>query len=147
MDTTRLPPDFREFLKLFLSHEVRFLIIGGYAVNSYGYIRNTGDLDVWIEPTPGNRQRAVQALREFAFPSAPGALLDNPSEMLRMGMPPLRIEILQSISGVTFDACWPNRVTFEDGDISVPMISLQDLKANKRATGRSKDQLDVENLP
>jgi len=126
MDTTRLPPDFREFLKSFLAHEVRFLVIGGYAASFYGQMRNTATLDVWIASQVENRRRAIQALRELAFPSVPDTLLDNPDDIVRMGVPPLRIEILQSISGVGFDACWPNRAFLQDGELSVPMISLPD---------------------
>ena len=89
MDTTRLPPDFSEFLKLLLAHEVRFLLIGGYAVNAFGYSRNTGDMDVWIARDRPNLSRAVTAVREFGFVNTPDDVLDREKAMLRLGVPPL----------------------------------------------------------
>src|SRR6185312_6463517 len=139
MATTRLPPDFKEFLKLLAAHKVRYLLIGGYAVNAFGYVRNTIDMDVWIAAGADNELRVIRAIREFAFPDAPGDLFDAPDAMIRMGVPPLRIEILKSISGVDFEECWTNRVFIRDDDADIPMISLNDLKRNKRALGRKKD--------
>jgi hypothetical protein len=147
MPTTRIPRDFREFLKLLAAHEARFLLIGGYAVNAFGYVRNTVDMDVWIASDHENQQRVILALREFGFPSADVSLLAEPDAMLRMGVPPLRLEILKLIAGVDFDDCWTRRVVLNDGDLSIPMISLPDLKQNKRAAGRTKDLLDLEELP
>lgn len=89
----------------------------------------------------------IRAIREFAFPDAPGDLFDAPDAMIRMGVPPLRIEILKSISGVDFEECWTNRVFIRDDDADIPMISLNDLKRNKRALGRKKDLLDLDELP
>jgi hypothetical protein len=147
MATTRLPPDFREFLKLLAAHSVRYLLIGGYAVNAYGYIRNTVDMDIWIAGDPENQMHVVDAIRKFAFPGASADLLQEDDAMVRMGVPPLRIEILKSISGVDFEECWPNRVPIHDAALEIPMISLEDLKRNKRATGRKKDLLDLDELP
>lgn len=128
MHTTRIPRDFREFLKLLTAHEARFLVIGGYAVNAFGYVRNTIDLDLWIAADAVNKRRVILAVRDFAFPSAPDDLLDTPNTILRMGVPPLRIEVLQSISGVEFDECWGRRELLEAEDLTIPMISLADLK-------------------
>lgn len=147
MGTTRIPPDFREFLKLLAAHGARFLLIGGYAVNAFGYVRNTLDIDIWIASGSENQARVIEAVREFAFPGVADDILDEPDAMLRMGVPPLRIEVLKLISGVEFEGCWERRVFLEDGDLTIPMISLADLKVNKRATGRPKDLLDVEELP
>ncbi|MEO8097804.1 MAG: DUF6036 family nucleotidyltransferase [Acidobacteriota bacterium] len=146
MATTRIPRDFKEFLKLLAAREVRFLVIGGYAVNAFGYVRNTIDLDVWIADDDENQRRVIQAVREFAFPSANDDILKEPDAMLRMGVPPLRIEVMKSIAGVGFEECWGRRVAMIDGDMEIPMISLEDLKRNKRAAGRPKDLLDVEEL-
>ncbi|MEP7366421.1 MAG: hypothetical protein ABI972_24450 [Acidobacteriota bacterium] len=126
MTTTRIPPDFREFLKLLLDHEVRFLLIGGYAVNAFGYVRNTVDMDVWISGQDENRKRVVGAIREFGFTEASETCLDAPDAMLRMGVPPLRIEVMRAITGVEFEDCWPRRVLMEDGDLAIPVISLED---------------------
>jgi hypothetical protein len=112
MDTIRLPPDFSEFLKLFIVHEVRFLLIGGYAVNAFGYSRNTGDMDIWIAADEENQKKAVQAIRAFGFGGAPDGILSEPDAMVRMGIPPLRIEVLKAASGVEFNDCWAGRSSF-----------------------------------
>jgi len=147
MVTTQIPRDFIEFLKSCVAHDVKFLLIGGYALGALGYVRNTVDIDVWIEAVPENRLRAVEAIRAFGFPRAEANLLDDPSVVVRMGVAPLRIEILQTISGVSFDECWPNRFYFAEGDLRVPVISLGDLRKNKRASGRPKDLADLARLP
>lgn len=146
MDTTRIPPDFREFLRLLIAHEVRFLLVGGYAVNAFGYSRNTSDIDIWIASGTGNEELVINAVWEFGFPSATTALLREPDAMLRMGVPPLRIEVLKMVSGVDFEDCWPRRVPLQAGDLTIPLISREDLKKNKRAAGRPKDLLDLEEL-
>jgi hypothetical protein len=133
-------------LKLLVVHEARFLLIGGYAVNAFGYIRNTIDLDIWIAGDELNRKRMLQAVRDFAFPLAAANLLVEPDAMLRMGVPPLRIEVMRSISGVDFDDCWTRRVLIDDEDLQIPLISLTDLRKSKRSSGRPKDLLDVEEL-
>ena len=92
MTTTRIPRDFREFLKLLDAHSARYLLIGGYAVNAFGYVRNTVDMDLWIASDGNNRQKVLQAIRDFAFPAAPDDLLGEDDAMVRMGLPPLRIE-------------------------------------------------------
>ena len=147
MATTQIPPDFKEFLKCFVLHNVRFMLIGGYAVNAFGHVRNTVDIDVWVASDPENQQRAVRAVREFGFASTPDNILAEPKAMLRMGIPPLRIEVLKSISGVEFEDCWERRVPFDMEGHTIPMISLEDLKTNKRASGRAKDLADVDQLP
>ena len=146
MATTRIPPDFKEFLRLLEVHGARFLLIGGYAVNAFGYVRNTIDIDVWIASDEENERRVIQAVREFAFPQAPDDLFREPDAMVRMGVPPLQIEILKLISGVEFEECWPRRVTLTDGGAGFPMIGLEDLKRNKRASGRPQDLLDLAEL-
>lgn len=147
MATTRIPPDFKEFLKLLVAHDSRFLLIGGYAVNAFGYVRNTVDMDVWIASDQDNQNRVILALREFGFPDATVALLAEPDAMLRMGVPPLRLEVVKLIAGVDFEDCWTRRIFLDDGDLSIPMISLDDLKRNKPAAGRPKDLLDLQELP
>lgn len=146
MRTTRIPRDFLEFLKLLITHEARFLLIGGYAVNAFGYVRNTIDLDIWIAGDQENQKRVVLAIRDFGFPAAADNILEEPDSMLRMGVPPLRIEVMKALSGVEFEDCWPRRVLVEEGDLKIPMISLDDLKRNKGASGRPKDLLDLEEL-
>ena len=148
MATLELPPDFSEFLKLLRSNGVKYLLIGGYAVGHYGYSRPTGDMDVWIERDPENARRLVAALTEFGFGSAdltPELILD-PKRMIRMGVPPMRLEILTTISGVDFADCYPRRVVDTISGVEVDLISRDDLKKNKAASGRLKDLVDLEHL-
>lgn len=147
MPTTQIPRDFKEFLKLLGIHKARFLVVGGYAVNAFGHVRNTIDLDVWIASDAENQQRVIDAIRAFGFADATPALLAEPDAMIRMGVPPLRLEVMKSISGVQFEDCWTRRVVILDGDVEIPFISLPDLKQNKRAAGRTKDLADLEELP
>ena len=146
MATIQLPRDFNEFLRLLNAESVDYLLIGGYAVNYHGYSRSTGDMDVWISPTPDNIVRTVSALRQFGFTAANSSLFNEPNGMLRMGVPPLRLEILTSIDGVTFADCFSRRVTADLEGILVPVINFDDLKRNKRAGGRAKDLADLEEL-
>ena len=114
MATTRIPRDFNEFLKLLDAHSARFLLIGGYAVNAFGYVRNTVDMDLWIAVDAGNQQRVLRGNSRFCVSTAaPDDLLRDDDAMVRMGQPPLRIEILKRISGVEFEDCWARRVMIE----------------------------------
>jgi len=145
----RLPPDFKEFLRLLASREVEYLLIGGYAVGYYGYPRATQDMDVWIANDPRNAERMVAALREFGFATQnlSAELFLRAGSIIRMGIPPMRIEVMTTISGVTFDACFADRVTDSIDGVAVNLISLNHLKINKKASGRHKDLDDLENLP
>ena len=149
MATINLPQDFKEFLKLLNAHRVKYLLIGGYAVAYHGYPRATADMDVWIEVVPANADKIVVALKEFGFdlPELSAELFLVPEKIIRMGEPPIRIEIVTSISGVTFEDCYASRVIDELDGIPVSLISLADLKENKKASGRFKDLDDLENLP
>ena len=146
MVTIKLPPDFKEFLKLLNSNKVEYLLIGGYAVGYHGYPRPTGDMDIWIARTRDNAQRVVEALAEFGF-TCPAELLLQENQLVRMGVPPFRIEILTTIDGVEFSDCYPARLQTLLDDAEVSLIGLSDLKVNKKASGRSKDITDLENLP
>ena len=144
-----LPPDFKEFLKLLNTHKVKYLLIGGYAVGYHGYPRATNDIDIWIAVSPVNATRIIEALKEFGFHSSvlQEALLLQEGKMVRMGFPPVRIELLTRISGVTFEECYADRIVDQIDDIEVSLINLPHLKQNKRASGRHKDLDDLENLP
>jgi hypothetical protein len=148
MATTQLPSDFKEFLQLLHSKQIEFLLVGGYAVGYYGYPRTTGDIDVWIARTPENANRIVDALREFGFvvPELRPELFLIEDQVIRMGVAPIRIEILTSISGVEFDECYAARTMGILDGIDVPIISLPHLKANKKASGRHKDLNDLQHL-
>lgn len=149
MATTRLAPDFKEFLQLLRSAKIEYLLIGGYAVGHYGFPRATGDLDIWIANHEENANRLVGALRQFGFdvPELKKSLFQKPKHVVRMGVPPVRLEILSSIDGVNFQECYPRRETVEMDGVEVDVISLADLKANKRASGRHQDLNDLEKLP
>ena len=144
-----LPLDFKEFLKLLNEKAVRYLLIGGYAVGYHGYPRATNDMDIWIALQPENAERVVEALREFGFnlPELRPELFLNEKAIIRMGSPPMRLEITTSISGVEFDECYESHVIDMLDDIQVSVIDLKHLKINKKASGRLKDLADLENLP
>lgn len=145
----RLPPDFKEFLRLLASRQVEYLLIGGYAVGYHGYPRATQDMDVWIAIGPQNAERMVAVLREFGFetPNLSAELFLRAGSIVRMGTPPMRIEVMTTISGVAFEECYAHRVTDSIDGVVVNLISLSHLKINKKASGRYKDLDDLENLP
>jgi predicted nucleotidyltransferase len=147
MDMILLPPDFREFLQLLNSHKIRYLLVGGYAVGYYGYPRATADMDVWVATDAENVERIIAALAEFGFAEVEPELFTKEKQVLRMGMPPLRIELLTGVSGVKFEDCYSHRVAVNLGEVEVSLISLEDLKTNKAASGRYKDLNDLEHLP
>jgi hypothetical protein len=134
-------------LKLLNSNNIEYLIVGGYAVNYYGFARATADLDIWIAINPDNAERMAQVLRAFGFPRADPAIFLVERKVIRMGVPPLRLEILTSISGVDFVACYSRRLEAELDGTKVNLIHLADLKRNKESSGRLKDLLDLEQLP
>ncbi len=144
-----LPPDFKEFLKLLNEKAVRYLLIGSYAVGYHGYPRATNDMDIWIAIGPDNANRVTTVLREFGFdlPELVPTLFLEKDRIVRMGNPPMRIEITTGISGVEFEECYTNRVTDTVDGVSVNIIDLVHLKINKKAAGRFKDLADLENLP
>lgn len=146
---TQLPEDFKEFLKLLNSAEVEYLLIGGFAVGYYGYPRATNDIDVWVSRTESNAAKLVATLEEFGFGTSElkPELFQKPDCIVRMGVPPMRVEILTSISGVEFDECYQTRLRGEIDGVAVDLIALEDLKKNKQASGRHKDLDDLEHLP
>jgi len=136
-------------LKLLNDKKIRYLLIGGYAVGYHGYPRATNDMDIWIAIEPKTAKLMVEVLKEFGFdiPQLSENLFLKKDKIIRMGMAPIRIEILTSISGVSFDECYPKKVVDEIDGIQVNIISLEQLKINKKASGRHKDLDDFENLP
>ena len=149
MATILLPPDFKEFLKLLNSERIEYLLVGGYAVGYYGYPRATGDMDVWVAATPENAASLATVLEKFGFAAEsvqPDLFLQR-DRVVRMGIPPLRIDLLTSVSGVDFAQCYAEKTVDLIDGVQVNLISLDRLKANKRAIGRSKDINDLEHLP
>ena len=148
MATIQIPHDFKEFLKLLNSHRVEYLLIGGYAVGYYGYPRATADMDLWVATHQNNAEKLVAALREFGFnvPQLSVNLFLKAEQIVRMGVPPLRIELLTTISGVRFENCYSERIIDVIDDVEVHIINLKHLKQNKQASGRHKDLDDLQNL-
>lgn len=144
-----LPNDFREFLKLLNELDVEYLLIGGYAVAYHGYPRATADIDIWVAISPDNAAKLVKVFSRFGMsdPKLSADLFQERGKIIRMGVPPMRIEVLTEIDGVTFEECYAARLTVEiDGQL-VHVISRDHLRKNKRASARHKDLDDLENLP
>ncbi|MEZ4527091.1 MAG: hypothetical protein R2941_14330 [Desulfobacterales bacterium] len=135
-------------MKLLNSHKVEYLLIGGFAVGYHGYPRATGDMDIWIAVSSENAEKMVTVLKEFGFdvPELNVNMFLKKRQVIRMGMPPIRIEVLTDISGVNFDECYSKRITDVIDNISVNIISSEHLKINKKASGRIKDMHDLEYL-
>ncbi len=115
----------------------------------HGYPRATGDIDVWVAIHPTNAKKIIKSLQEFGFvdPTLCLELFLADNKVIRMGVPPLRIEILTTISGVKFEDCYKKRIKAKVEGIPINFISLEDLKKNKKESGRHKDLNDLENLP
>jgi len=149
MGTIHLPQDFKEFFQSFNQHEVEYLLVGGYAVGYHGYPRATMDIDVWVASNPENARRVVAALEDFGFSGevlVEGLFLES-DKVVRMGLPPMRIEIMTSISGVDFKDAYDQRIEDMLDGVPIKLISLHHLKANKVAAARAKDLADLEELP
>jgi hypothetical protein len=142
------PRDFKELLKLLNSKQIEYLVIGGYAVGFHGYPRATGDMDVWIAANEKNALKMVEALRQFGFdlPDLKKEIFLTEKKVIRMGIPPMRLEILTSIDGVRFEECFQNRIIADFGDFTANFISKKDLLINKRSSGRPQDMVDFEKL-
>ncbi|MEN9745539.1 MAG: hypothetical protein RL729_11 [Actinomycetota bacterium] len=143
-----LDKDFNEFVELFLEHNVRFLIVGGYALAAHGLPRATGDLDAWVWVNPENALNIMRALNAFGFQNLSLTESDFLKEdsIIQLGYPPFRIDILTSIDGVAFDQAWEKKVVVELNGMKVPFIGREDLIANKKAAGRPQDLADVSRL-
>lgn len=144
-----LPEDFREFLRLLNDADVRYLLIGGYAVGFHGYPRATADMDIWVAVAPDNAAKLVNVFHLFGMQDSkltPGLFLER-GKIIRMGVPPMRIEVLTEIDGVSFEDCYAARVTTEIDGQQVHLISSRHLRINKQAAGRHKDMDDLEHLP
>ena len=141
-------PDFVDLLRAFVAADVRFLIVGAYALALHGRPRATGDLDVWVEATPENARRVMPALAAFGAPTASISESDfaKPGVTFQIGLPPGRIDILTELTGLAFAEAWPGRVRRPFGDVEVDYIGRADFVRNKRATGRAKDLADIEGL-
>lgn len=142
--------DFRDFLRELMAANVRFLVVGAHALSVHGVPRATGDLYVWMRPDGDNAARLITALERFGAPTTElnisAADFSKPEMVAQLGVPPYRIDILTSISGVDFDAAWSDRTNGEIAGVLVPILGRRSFVINKRAAGRTKDTADLEAL-
>ena len=141
-------PDFIGLLRALSEADARHLIVGAYAVTFHSRPRATGDLDVWVEPTPGNAARVMDALRAFGAPLQDLSVVDlaTPGVVYQIGVPPRRIDLLTSLTGLTFEEAWAGRTTGAFADLECPFIGRRELVRNKRALARPRDLADLEML-
>jgi hypothetical protein len=142
--------DYRDILAALVEQDARFMVVGAHALAVHGYPRATVDLDIWIQSTSDNARRVWRALAAFGAPlddlDVTESDLTRSNVVAQFGLPPNRIDILTGISGLTFEAAWPNHVEGLLEGVTVPVLGLEDLLANKRASGRDKDRADVKGL-
>jgi hypothetical protein len=141
-------PDFVDLLRAFNAANVRFLVVGAYALALHGRPRATGDLDIWIDATPENAARVMHALAAFGAPLTDVSVEDFAREAVvyQIGVPPGRIDILTELTGLTFGVAWPGRIRRPFGDVEVDFIGREAFLRNKRAVGRPKDLGDIEGM-
>ncbi len=143
-----LNEDYKDILRALSGNKVRFLVIGAYAMGAYGYVRATGDFDVWVDPSPENSQKVYKALKEFGAPMrqiTPETFADE-GVVFQIGVVPRRIDILTSIDGVSFKNAYRHREEHKVERLKIPLLAKPDLIKNKISTGRKKDKLDAEIL-
>ncbi len=143
-----LNPDFKEFFQLLNANDVRYMIVGGYAVAYHGYPRYTKDIDVWIWINPENAKKIVKTLKDFGFESLGLQASDflEAEIIIQLGYAPNRIDLIMGMPGVDFEECYAKRVEEEIEGISLSFIDLENLKKSKQASGRLQDLADIENL-
>lgn len=143
-----LSKDFKEFIELLNENKVRYLVVGGYAVAFHGHPRYTKDLDVWIELSPDNANKILEALKKFGFGSLglkPGDFLQS-DQIIQLGYPPNRIDILTTLKDLKFEDCYNTKIGVEIQGLPIYFIDIENLKKNKRAAGRPQDIADADNL-
>jgi hypothetical protein len=140
--------DFLDLLRAFIDHRVRFLVVGAYALGVHGRPRATGDLDLWVDATPSNAANIMHALEQFGAPTAEVTVGDfsRPGIVFQMGLPPVRIDVLTELTGLTFEEAWPTRIAASFGPMEVDVIGRDAFIKNKRAIGRARDLGDIEAL-
>ncbi|MBA2498663.1 MAG: nucleotidyltransferase [Chitinophagaceae bacterium] len=140
--------DFREFIELLIKHKAEYLIVGGYAVGVHGHPRYTGDLDIWLNPSSENAELILKSVNEFGFSSYGLKQSDftKPGNVIQLGYPPFRIDLLTEIDGVTFNECYKNRKVVTIDNLVVNFIGFDDLLKNKKQSGRLRDIDDIDNL-
>jgi hypothetical protein len=144
----KLQKDLREFIELLNALEVQYVLVGGYAVAYHGYPRYTGDIDFFVNISGDNPQRLEEALRHFGYGDTGlnAEAFTTENQIIQLGVPPNRIDLITSLSGVTFEEAWASREVGELDGIPIPIISREMLKRNKQSSGRVKDLIDLEYL-
>lgn len=144
----KLPQDFREFLELLNEKKVEYIVVGGYAVAYHGFPRYTGDIDIWVAISKDNAEKIILALKEFGFASLQLSEEDFLQEdiVVQLGYEPVRIDIMTSVTGLTFSEVYQKAEKIILDEVVVTMIDLESLKKNKLFTNRNKDLGDLENL-
>jgi len=143
-----LNPDFKEFIRLLNANQVKYLIIGGYAVAIHGHPRYTKDIDIWIEMSQENADKLITSLDQFGFGSLGLSAQDfqTPDQIIQLGYPPNRIDLITTPDGINFETCYSAKTEIIVDNIPVQFIDLDNLKKNKKASGRLQDLADLENL-
>jgi len=140
--------DFVDFIELLNAHQVEYMVVGAHALAFHGRPRHTGDLDIWIKPSSANADKMVKVLKDFGFGSLGLTKEDfiKENNVTQLGYPPLRIDILNAISGVDFEDAYKGKINAEVDDLQISYINIKDFIANKQASGRAKDLGDIEVL-
>ena len=143
-----LNQDFKEFIQSLNENDVHYLVVGGYAVALHGYPRYTKDMDIWVGRDRENASHIVKALDQFGFSSLGLKAEDflETDTIIQLGYPPSRIDLITTLPGVDFEISYANKVEVDFGDVKVYFIDLENLKKNKRVSGRNQDLADLENL-
>jgi len=143
-----LNKEFKEFIELLNVNNVKYLIVGGYAVGFHGYPRYTKDLDVWILVSYENAENIIEALKQFGFGSLGLKIEDflKPDEFIQLGHPPNRIDIVTSCDGVEFETCFQSKIEIDADGLIINFIDIENLKKNKKVSGRPQDLADLDNL-
>jgi len=140
--------EFQELLSLLVGEGAEFAVVGGYAVAFHGFVRATRDLDLFFRPTEENALRVIRALIAFDLPLDESSVDEflEPGAIIRIGSPPVQVELINAISGVDFQEVWSKRTSAKYGDVSIPIIGREDLIKNKQASGRPRDRMDLDEL-
>lgn len=143
-----LNPDFKEFIQSLNDNDVRYLIVGGYAVAFHGHPRYTKDLDIWVWLDEENAANVVEALAQFGFASLGLKVEDflEPDTVIQLGYPPNRIDLIIDLPGMDFESCYASRIEVHIAGVTMNLIDLEGLKRSKRLAGRLQDLADLENL-
>ncbi len=143
-----LNPDFKEFIQLLNENQIKYLVIGGYAVAIHGHPRYTKDIDIWVEMSSENAYKLMTALDQFGFGSLGLCAQDfqTPDQIIQLGYPPNRIDLITTPDGIDFETCYSSKIEIAIDNIPVKFIDIENLKKNKKASGRLQDLADLESL-